>query len=131
MTSRYATPVFLRIYVKSWYWRKRKAPIKESHHACTCEWHNSKRKWRCANEEAVDLDLGFLNSLVEHLHATREDLRGKTTLITANMGILDMDWKRRLVARSFPDAVFACVIYSLGWSMVATKNLQLDINELL
>jgi hypothetical protein len=110
---------------------RKESSIKTSYDACTCEWHNSKRDWRCANEEAVDLDLGFLNSLVEHLHATRQDLCSKTTLITADMDFSNMDWRRQLGARSFPDAIPACVIYTLGWTLVTTEDLQLDINELL
>jgi hypothetical protein len=131
MTSRYVIPTIRQICFTSWYWGRRKVPIKESHDACTCEWHNSKRKWRCANEETVDLDLGFLDSLVEHLHATREDLRSKITLVAANMDSSNIHGRRQLGTRSLLDVTFACVIYSLGWSLVATEDLQLDINELL
>ena len=93
------------------------------HDACTCGWHKRTRRWRCAHEEAVDLDLGILNFMVEHLHATGQDIRSQDTITTASMGFPDTGRRQHMGAGSCFDAVFACVIYTLGRSLVAAKNL--------
>lgn len=102
-----------------------------SHDACTCGRHNGSRRWRCAHEEAVDLDLGILNFMVEHLHATRQDLRCQDTVATTSVGFSNSGWRWHLATGSFFDAIFACVIYTLGRSLVAAKNLYLDLDKLL
>ena len=47
------------------------------------------------------------------------------------MGFTDTGQGQLLVAGSLFDAVFACVIYTLGRSLVAAKDIQLDLKELL
>ena len=111
--------------------RKKEGLDRSSHDACTCGRHDRPRRSRCAHEEAVDLDLGILNFMVEHLHATRQDICSQDTSITASMGFPDTERRRDLGAGSCFDAIFTCVIYTLGRSLVAAKNLQLDLNELL
>ena len=49
--------------------RKKEGLDRSSHDACTCGRYDRPRWYRCAHEEAVDLDLGILNFMVEHLYA--------------------------------------------------------------
>lgn len=111
-------------------WERRKVATEKGHDACACELHQPTRRWRCAFEEAVDLGLGVLNSMVEHLHATRQDLCGQNPVTAASMGSPDPYWRWLLDTRSFRATVSTFVIHTLGWFLVATKDLSLDINEL-
>jgi hypothetical protein len=56
--------------------KEKEGLYRTSHDACTCGRHNGPRRWRCAHDEAVDLHLGILNFMVEHIHATGQDIRG-------------------------------------------------------
>ena len=115
--------VFLQVSSNELVLRKKEGLDRTSHDACSCSRHKPPRRWRCANNEAVDLDLDILDFMVEHIHATRQDICRQDTVAAASMGAPGLLWRQHLVAGSFLDAIFACVIYTLGWSLVFAKNL--------
>jgi len=61
--------------------------------------------------------------MVEHLHATGRDIRGQDLVVTASMGSADTIRRQHVATGSFFDAIFTCVIYTLGWFLVAATDL--------
>lgn len=98
--------------------------------ACAYSKHDCPGKWRCTNAETVGLDLGFRNLVVEHLYTTWEDFCRQNITLAAILDLSNRRQRREMGSGSAFDAMLAYGVYALDWTLVAAKDLQLDLDEL-